>query len=209
MKDNSLNIEEFKIIFRSQLIEAVKSDYDELKKKIKSEHPSSLALVTDSDFSSLFLAVNTVEYLNKKREKLEEDKKLDIELFSEYLSEKELKDFFGDGDRNLNSLQWIPDEWRNGDNDLKNSKISFVSQYLQDSVVKLKTNYSEFEIGEKIIKEIIFSLKEIIDEGFWKNNNMFFFVSMSDDERAEKIENYSAEILNDEIFYNLFLKRFD
>ncbi|WP_149205755.1 DUF4303 domain-containing protein [Flavobacterium johnsoniae] len=209
MKNNRFSLEEFGTFFRSQLIEAIKSDYEGLKKKIKSEQPCSLALVTDSDFSSLFLAVNTVEYVNKKREKIEEDKKLDIELFSEYLSEKDLNNLLEDHDENLNSLQWIPDEWRNGDNDLKNSKISLVSQYLHDSVIKLKLNYSKFKIGEKIIEEITFSLKEIIDEGFWENNDIFFFVSMSDDKRAKKIENYSAEILNDKLVYDLFLKRFD
>lgn len=208
MKDNSFSLAEFGKNFRSQLIEAIKNDYNRLKKKIKSEQPCSVALVLDSDFTSLFLALNTIEYLDKKKKGLEGERERINVKFSEYLSKEELNEFFGDSVKNLNSLQWIPDEWRNGDNDLKNSEISSVSQYLSDSVEKLRYNYSEFEMEEKIIEEITFSLKEIIDEGFWKNDEMFFFVSMSDDDRAEKIEKFSAEKLNDKLAYETFLQKF-
>lgn len=54
-------------------------------------------------------------------------------------------------------------------------------------------------------------MREFFDEGLFchEKDDITMFISISDDDRAEMVENYSAGILNSENVRNNFVKRWD
>ena len=63
---------------------------------------------------------------------------------------------------------------------------------------------NEFQI--ELFEAITESLKQLIDEGQF--NNMTIFISISDDDRAVGVENYSAEKLCRDDLYEEFINRY-
>ncbi|KRD62727.1 hypothetical protein ASE40_02765 [Flavobacterium sp. Root935] len=51
-----------------KLVKAIQNDFNEVLKVVNVEVIYSISLVTDSDTSSLFFALNTIEYMQKKDE---------------------------------------------------------------------------------------------------------------------------------------------
>ncbi|WP_431307259.1 DUF4303 domain-containing protein [Ferdinandcohnia quinoae] len=56
----------FFIDLEERLVKAIEIDFTNIKKMIGNEKIYALSLVTDSDAVSLFLALNTIEFLEKK-----------------------------------------------------------------------------------------------------------------------------------------------
>ncbi|QQP14558.1 DUF4303 domain-containing protein [Lysinibacillus agricola] len=81
--------------------------------------------------------------------------------------------------------------------------------YLEKRDALEEENFDKFE--EKLHTTMISVLDNLHNEKvFCKNkDDITVFILMSDDERTEEVENYSARSLNSEKVYKEFLKRFD
>lgn len=178
--------------------------YDAVKKELKSilqetgnEKIYSVALVTDEDCISLFLSVNTYEYLRKQDLK-------NLEFMKQYLSEEKISRV----EQGTDSLtKWTPDEW--GYSGGKNSDLVKVSELL---FKKEEQNSKEYEENKDLFFETLISaLKRIIDDNVMGDTleEITYYISMSDGDGIEEIENYSAKLLNAQSVYEAFLHRYD
>lgn len=175
--------------FEVQLLEAVRRDFQELVKLIKDEHLYAISLVTDSYFNSIYLAINTEEALLKQVSKYEKDMNLKSQEFTVY-------------------LKWTPAEWLYGNSKISDSKVKQISEMLQH-----KNFESTIEFEVKFYEVVANVLKVLDEENFFSvstnRDKLTLFMSMSDDDKAINIENYSAKLLNPEEISNQFAKRFD
>ena len=133
------------------------------------ENIYAVALVTDSNCCSLFLAVNTVEYLNNEADGSDE-------------------------------CRWHPDEW--GYSDGHGSELVKLSAMLWE-------NYSNFPGEAFFFNALISAMKRLKESCHLKEraDEITFFVSISDDERAENLEDLSAKQLNPPALASAFLNR--
>lgn len=176
--------------------QAIKKDIQSILKEIDEERIYSVALVTDSDCITLYLAINTYEYMQKEDEKYI---KMNQSSFSEEIIKK-----MQEGTINLS--KWIPAEW--GYSDGKNSELTQISKLLYEKEKSL--NVEEYpRYMELFFETIIYAFKQLIESKIFgeKIEEITFFISMSDDERTPEIENYSAKLLNSKNLYEEFLKR--
>ncbi len=174
---------------------AIKKDVKKIMKQIGKEKIYAVALVTDSDCITLYLALNTYEYLRKADEEY-------IEMFHDDLSEEDITNY----QKGIISLtKWTPDEW--GYSDGNNSKLNKVSKILYEKENENPQKYASC-VG-LFLETITRALKNVIEEkSFGKDSEeITYFISMSDDERTPQIENYSAKLLNSESVYEDFLNR--
>lgn len=175
--------------------QAVKTDMEQIRKEIGEEKTYAVALVTDSDCITLFLALNTYEYMRKKDAKY-------LEMIHDYLSEEDIKNV-KEGTASL--TKWTPDEW--GYSDGKNSQLAEISKLLYD---KEEANSKEYEKHTALFFEAVTSaLKNLIESKTFGDNSdeITYFISMSDDERTYEIEDFSAKLLNSESVCQAFLGR--
>ncbi len=175
--------------------QAVKKDMEQIRKEIGEEKIYAVALVTDSDCITLFLPLNTYEYMRKKDVEY-------LEMLHDNLSEEDIKNV-KEGTASL--TKWTPDEW--GYSDGKNSQLVEISKLLYD---KEEANSKEYEKHTALFFESVTSaFKNLIAEKTFGNNSdeITYFISMSDDERAYEIEDFSAKLLNSESVCQAFLKR--
>lgn len=167
--DNQVLIAPFYQGLAETVRKAVAKDLREILNQTDDENVYAVALVTDSNCCSLFLAVNTVEYLNNETDEPDECK-------------------------------WHPDEW--GYSDGHGSELVKLSSMLWE-------NYGSFP-GEKFFyNALISAMKQIKESGLFKEraDEITFFVSISDDEGAEKLEDFSAKQLNSTELVAPFLNR--
>ncbi len=101
-----------------KIYKAIKKDTKRVLKEMEGEELYSVALVTDSDCITLFMALNTYEYLETA------DKEY-LEMLGEDLSEEDIRQI----EEGLVCLtKWLPDEW--GYSDGENSELNKISQVL-------------------------------------------------------------------------------
>lgn len=157
----------------------------------------AVALVTDSDCITLYLALNTCEYMKKADEEY-------IETMQDELSEEDIKNI---REGSMSLTKWIPDEWGYSDGD--HSGLVKISELLY---AKEEANPAEYERYKELFFEIVISsFKSVIESKVFGENTdqITYFVSMSDDESASEIENHSAKLLNSEKVYKGFLNRME
>lgn len=179
----------------NRIQQAVEKEVKKILKEVGEERIYAVALVTDSDCITLYLALNTYEYMKKKDEEY-------IELLQDDLSKEDIKNV-REGSSSL--TKWIPDEW--GYSDGKNSALNKISELLY---AKEEANSEEYEKYTELFFETVTSaLKHSIESRIFGENSeeITYFISMSDDDRTYEIENYSAKLLNSENVYEEFLKR--
>ena len=175
--------------------QAVKTDMEQIRKEIGEEKTYAVALVTDSDCITLFLALNTYEYMRKKDAKY-------LEMMHDYLSEEDINKV-KEGTASL--TKWTPDEW--GYSDGKNSQLVEISKLLYG---REEANSKEYEKNTALFFEVVTSaFKNLIAAKTFGNNSdeITYFISMSDDERTYEIEDFSAKLLNSKNVCQTFLKR--
>ena len=185
--------------------EAVKSEMPKILKNIGNEKIYAIALVTDHDCITLFLAVNTYEYMEKT------DKKY---IDSGYLSEEDIKRF-KEGTGSL--TKWMASEW--GYSDENYSQFNDISKLLYDKEASIsEIEYEDYDKEDEAYqkyKSLFFdtvtsAFKHLIEENVFGEHSeeITFFVSMTDDDMAMEIENHSAKLLNPKNVYEAFLKRY-
>lgn len=168
--------------------QAVKKDVQRILTEIGDERIYSVALVTDSDCITLFLAINTYEYMEKEDKKQMED-----------LSKEKMKDI---REHSISLTKWIPDEW--GYSDGKNSELVEISKLLFE---KEASNFKEYEKHINLFFETVTSaFQHVIESKIFGENSeeITYFISMSDDDRTPEIEDYSANLLSSEKVYKKF-----
>ena len=195
-------MEQFFLDLRPAIVKAVRRDIEKIRQEIGNEHLYSAALVTDSDWITLFLAVNTEEALAKRDQKERKPKRL-AEL-RKYWSE-ELVSQVADGSFSLN--RYIPDEWAYSDG--KDSELNQISQRLYDQEETLSNApddvYDEVheQFQEQLLETVTLAFETLRTEGVF-GPEVLCFVSMSDDERTPEIEDASAQRLNTPEQYEQF-----
>ncbi len=179
-----------------KIYEAIKKDAEYIFKKIGGEKIYSIALVTDEDCVSLYLAANTFEFLRKKD--------LDhLKFMKQYLSEDQIR---GVENGSYSLTRWIPAEW--GYSGEENGGLTEISRLLFEQGVN--RNPAEYEKNKPLFFETITSaLKRFIKENVPGNctNDILFFITLSDGDGIYEIENDSAQQLNSAEGYEKFLHR--
>ena len=197
MDKKNTNMGTFFKEIKEKIIGAVKDDFPKIKEELGEEKPYAVAFVTDSDCITLLLWVNTYEFLEKTDAEYAED---------------------GDD----YTTKWNPDEWGYLD---ENSQFVKISDELFDkkrSVIdhmeNQTDNLSNDELGNLIddsgftrlfFETVISAFQELIQSNVFgfDHEEITYFITMNDDERAVEIENNSAKVLNSKKVYEEFLKR--
>ena len=179
----------------AKIQKAVKADVKKILKEVGSERIYAAALVTDSDCITLFLAVNTYENMQRTD--------------TRYIEILDLPDEQAQKIRAgiASVTKWVPDEW--GYSDGNDGKLTKVSKLL---FAKEASDSAEYAAHRKLfIDTVISAFKGVIEsKAFGKRSEeIVYFVSMSDDEKIEELENYSAKQLNSAEVYEQFLKRYE
>ena len=164
------NVDSFYQGLAENIKEAVKKDLQEILEQTGDEHIYTVALVTDRYCCSLFLAVNTTEYLDNECEEPD-----DVE-------------------------KWHPDEW--GYSDGHDSELVKLSKLLWE-------NHKNFPGEAYFFNALISAMKQVKETGIFgeRTEEITFFVSISDDEEAENLEDFSATQLNSPQLAAAFLSR--
>lgn len=178
-----------------KIYNAIKEDMETITKRIGDETIYGVALVTDEDCISLYLAANTSEYLRKKD--------LDnLSFMRQYLSEGKIQAI----EEGTDSLtKWTPAEW--GYSGGKNSGLVEVSKLLFEQEEQDSVGYAQNK--PRFFETITSALKRVIDEKGTDTENITFFITLSDGDGIEEIENYSAKQLNSTEMFEKFTHRFD
>ena len=150
--------------------DAVAADLREILGRIDDERIYTVALVTDRYCCSLFLAVNTLEYLESEDEEPDDE------------------------------CKWHPDEW--GYSDGHDSELVKLSKTLWENHNTLPGEAFFFSAMISAMKQVKDS--EISGE---RTEEITWFISISDDEDAENLEDSAAMTLNSPELAAVFLNR--
>ncbi len=175
---------------------AVKKEMRKISKKIGDEKIYAAALVTDSDCTTLYLALNTCEYLKKR----DEQDALRSDL-PEGCAER-----IRDGSGSL--TKWLTDEW--GYSDGTESELNKISDLLYEYDEDLDSDDEiRAEYGRLFFETVTQAFRNLIQSKAFgaDTDEITYFISMSDDERTPAIEDYSAKLLNPEPKYMEFAGR--
>lgn len=181
----------------SEVVKAVKMDAKEILKQVGKEQIYATALVTDSDCITLYLAVNTYEQMREKDLKY-------LKMLGDNLDKDKAE---GIKNGTLSITKWVPDEWVYSDG--KGSRLNNVSKQLFAKEQEDSALYAENM--DLFMEAITDAWKTLIAEKVFgeKTEEITYFISINDDDRAEAIENYSASQLNQPQIYEAFLKRYE
>ncbi|MCL2156855.1 MAG: DUF4303 domain-containing protein [Methanobrevibacter sp.] len=187
---------------KEKIIEAVTNQFPKMREEFEDEKPYAVAFETDSDCITLWLGVNTHEFLKKKDAK------------------------YGNEGYDPNT-KWNPSEWGYSDGDSQLARLSDElyenKSSIYDQISKQNPNqtpdetYEQFValIEESRLTELFFetvtaAFQELIEANVFGFNHdeVTYFITMSDDNRAEEIENNSAKKLNSKKIYEEFLNRY-
>lgn len=180
-------MERFFGMFQEQLIDALRADCTELIKHIGAERLYAVALVTDSDAGTVYLGMNTEESLQRR-----------VEYYN--------REMDGGYSSDHPTLRWMPDEWGYSDSDLGRSCLVEVSNMLLN-----REDYSD-ESRTAFYEAATRALQKLDEEGVFASiprSSLTLFVSVTDDDEAEQVEDDSAKLLNPQEVYQQFAERFD
>lgn len=180
-----------------QILQAVKKDIKNILNDVGEEKIYAVALVTDSDCITLYLALNTYEYMKKRDEEY-------IKMYPNDWPEQKIKNI---REGSVSLTKWIPAEW--GYSDGKGSELDKISKLLfakEESNPEMYARYKDL-----FFETITSAFKHLIESKIFGDNSeeITYFISISDDESIYEIENYSAKLLNTEKVYEDFLRRHD
>lgn len=186
-------MKEFFDEFGEKLVMAIRSDFKGLTKIIGTEKIYAVCLVTDSSAMTLYLAINTYEEVDRK--------------YHMYIQEDPEE---SNPELLYKTVKWVPAEWGYGDSDLGQSEIAVVSDFLAAKSELIEdSSFQEFE--EKFYETMTEALRKFCNEELfgYEKDEITIFISISDDNRIEIVENYSASLLNSENVNSEFVKRWD
>lgn len=188
-------MEEFFNKIGKKIYKAIKKDAKRVLKEIDGEQLYSVALVTDSDCITLFMALNTYEFLETADEEY-------LEMVKDDLSEEDMRQI-KKGEVCL--TKWLPDEWGYSDDEC--GELSKISQALYKKEASNPEEYTKYK--SLFFDTVTSAFKKVIDEKSFGENSeeVTYFISTSDGDKIYEIENNSAKKLNSEKIYEQFLNR--
>ncbi len=142
------------------------------------------ALYTDSSAMTLAVAVNSIEALEEKFEGEGEEER--EELISYY--------------------KWASSEWK---------YEGWKREYFKDICKALREASDRSDISHfkeklhSLMVNVLRSLRRDVFFASFKIQEPMLFVTVTDDDGAEELENKTAELLNSSEEYNYFIRRFD
>ncbi|MDQ0660612.1 DUF4303 domain-containing protein [Paenibacillus sp. W2I17] len=172
-------LSEFEIQFRAGFL----SDLEQTLAKVQHEKVYACAFGTDSDWVTLFMAVNTEESLSKHITNMKEQGLCDSEQDEVY-------------------YRWGCSEYQYGEETHFNhiSRLLYATEEVQG-------------YKDEIIRIIAKVVNETADDVFARYGqakaDITFFVSLTDDDLAEEIENQSVHQMTVPSLASKFLKRYD
>ena len=213
---DKINLEIFFKEIGEKIVEAVKNDFPMMRKEFKKEKPYAVAFETDSDCITLSLIVNTYEFL----------KKTDPRYVKKGYSEAKWSpgewgystDWKGSGLVEISAelskkMSSISDQVANQVPDLIETlrKQAAAGEDTTQAWTQYVALIEEYRFTELFFETVTAAFLELIQTNVFgfDPDEVTYFISMSDDDRAEEIENNSAKVLNSEKVYEEFLKRFD
>lgn len=184
-------------ISEKEITDAIYYDFKKILEKIESKNEEiyAVAFITDSNIQSLNILANTeqslIRTINYYNIKVYPNSKNDDAQFI----------------RNI-SLRWNPSEWSYDCSDITHSKISKISKKLfSTKIIPCAETKAEF------FELLCNTIKKLDENGLFSptsdRNKITLFMSISDDDNAIDMENYSAKLLNTDKIYNEFRIRYD
>ncbi|NGZ77715.1 DUF4303 domain-containing protein [Saccharibacillus alkalitolerans] len=174
--------------WKEELTEALRADFKALSKRIAGETLYAAALVTDSHAGSVYLGVHTEEALRRRIDYCKNEVGIDTPSIAA-------------------ALRWTPDEWEYSDGDLAEGKMPQVSRRLFDREdYSIESQAAFYETASEALRRL--DDEELFGTGAAREA-VTLFLSVTDDDRTDEVENYSAKLLNPEAVYRRFLGRFD
>ena len=173
---------------KNQIYDASKQAFHELLDSRKSEQFYAFALYTDSAAMSVSPSANSVErYAEKVGRELEDDEKTG---------------------ENLAYYKWSTSEWAY--EAAHGESFALINNVLRQDGAR--SDISAFK--KNLLNVMTEALAQLMSEGFFERipaatgSACVVFVSITDNNDAESVENKSAEIINSRPAYDEFLKRY-
>lgn len=173
---------------RNQIFDATKQAFTELLESHKSEHFYAFALYTDSAAMSVGPSANTVErYAEKVGRELEEDEKTE---------------------RNLAYYKWSTSEWAY--ETACSEAFALINRALRQDSERLDI----WTFKKNLLNVMAQALAQLMSEGFFERTSTatgsacVMFVSITDDDDTENVENESSKTINSRPSHDEFLKRY-
>ena len=178
---------------------AVKKDFPRIKKMFKNEKPYAVAFVTDSDCVTISLRVNTYEFLEKTDAKYAEGG-------DDYTTKWDSDDWGYSDDWADSGLVKISDKLSKKMDSIYDKIDKLGSDLTEDQEQKL---VEEYQFTKLFLEAVTSAFQELIRSNIFglDSEEVTYFISMTDDEKAVEIENNSANVLNSKKVYEEFLKR--
>lgn len=169
---------EFEDRFRAGFIDDLKKTLEE----VKDEKVYACAFGTDSDFVTLFLAVNTEESLAR------------------HLASMKAQDLC-DSEEDVSYYRWGISEYQYGDA----THFNHISRFLYAT-----ENVSDYrdEMVKIIAKVVLETDDALLTQYGQSKEDIIFFMSMTDDDQAEELENQSAAQMTNPQLVSSFLQRY-
>lgn len=167
--------------FENALEESIIYDLNYLLRKYGSEDIFAVALTTDTEFTTMRIALATVSFLKSCA---------DSNIF------KSFSEFTG--------IAWHPEEWHIFSNENPESKLLNLHHEI-DSLYRKSTDFDKYK--EEMETVFITALKNSTLKSHLKSN-VFKFVYDTDSSREDYLPNKSSKILNTTEVHEDFLERY-
>jgi len=171
-----------------EIITDARSVFSKLLEQHKDEHFYAFALYTDDDGFTVVPAANSIE-------------KYDANMLHNNVTNIKSQIF----------RKWYSGSWAY--EDCGDDEFNAICGKLSDACMALPEDDDEafHDFTEHVHSCMINALQILDNEGFWgaARKNIVLFVTISDSDEAEELENRSAQILNPPEIYEKFLKRYE
>ncbi|WP_373233277.1 DUF4303 domain-containing protein [Cohnella sp.] len=174
----------------TKIYESTKRAFGDLMHSRADEQFYAYALYTDSSAMTVVPAANSVQGLERRFTEEEDKSAASLAYYKWATSE------------------WFYEAWQD-------DEFSHISDELRDYL--FSSNFSdqndEDQYRKRVLQSMIEALKKLDDEGFFgegeAREKLVLFITLTDDDSAEAVENESAQILNSASAYEKFVGRYE
>lgn len=166
---------------KDEIISVLSHTLFSLYERINNERLYAVAIYTDSSFMTLGVAANSEEGFNEAIAQQDDDSYATSCYYRWAFSE------------------WKYDAWMT-------EEFKSISKYLRESPSRKNFNAFSQEVIESIVSAVS-EVKQKLPER--SEDEITFFISITDDDLSEELENSSAKLLNNDIIYNKFINRYN
>ncbi|WP_263265153.1 DUF4303 domain-containing protein [Pseudomonas sp. RIT-PI-S] len=175
-------------ILETRVYMAAKKAFTEIRKANENEHFYVFVLYVDSSVMSIAPAANSLQRLKQKIDFEDEENRTE---------------------ENIAYYKWTSSEW--GFEGYAGEEFEVINRDLRED--SERTNFSSFKENALITMAKV--LVSLVKEGFFKkfrqkseDEVVTVFVTVTDSDESEAVENLTAKLINDEEVYNYFISRF-